>query len=86
MGKVFWPSFAPWWMEAQKELLQFPTVPETTWSMRCAISAWAWPMQQPLKRQKPAPKVVKPGTLGWVKAQSVARQIGNDRMVTAHNA
>ena len=24
MGKVFWPSFAPWWAVAQKELLQFP--------------------------------------------------------------
>lgn len=70
MGKVFWPSFAPWWPAALKELLQFPhgardDLPDAVSYIGLGLS-----VQQPLKRKRPAPEGPRIGTLGWVKAQA----------------
>ncbi len=70
MGKVFWPNFAPWWMEAQKELLQFPYGARDDLVDTISYIGLGLAQQQPLKRKTPAPKGVQIGTLGWVKAQA----------------
>ena len=70
MGKVFWPNFAPWWMEGQKELLQFPYGARDDLVDTVALIGLGLSLQQPLRRKKPAPEGIKRGTLGWVKAQA----------------
>lgn len=70
MGKVFWPNFAPWWMEAQKELLQFPYGARDDLVDAISYIGLGLALQQPLKRQKKPPQEVKRGTLGWVKEQA----------------
>lgn len=71
MGMVYFPSFAPWWMEARQELLQFPFgarddfVDALAW-IGSGLGAQASPGAIRAKKQGP-----KPGTLGWVKQSSV---------------
>lgn len=70
MGMVYFPSFAPWWMEARQELLQFPYGVRDDF-----VDALAWvgvgmvvyaPRQQ-AKPKKPEPASM---TLAWVKQES----------------
>ena len=70
MGKVFWPNFAPWWAVGQKELLQFPYGARDDLVDTISYIGLGLSQQQPLRRQTKAPKVVRAGTLGWVKEQS----------------
>jgi predicted phage terminase large subunit-like protein len=77
MGKVFWPAHATWWMEAQKELLQFPYGARDDLVDTISYIGLGLSLQQPLRHKTTAPKVVRTGTLGWVKAQ--ARQEAKER-------
>jgi predicted phage terminase large subunit-like protein len=77
MAKVFWPSHAMWWMEAQKELLQFPYGARDDMVDAISYIGLGLSQQTPLKRKAAPPKVAAVGTLGWVKAQ--ARQQEKDR-------
>jgi predicted phage terminase large subunit-like protein len=74
MGKVFWPSFAPWWVEAQKELLQFPHGARDDLVDAVSYIGLGLSSQQPLRRKTPEKKGIQIGTLGWVKAQSDAEK------------
>jgi predicted phage terminase large subunit-like protein len=70
MGKVFWPSYAYWWVEAQRELLQFPYGARDDLVDTISYIGLGLSMQQPLKRQKkPDNDVPRQGTLAWVKEQ-----------------
>jgi len=78
MKKVFWPSFAPWWMEARKELLQFPYGARDDLVDALSYIGMGLALQQPLRRRKKsAPTDHAPGTLGWVKASS--RQLEREK-------
>ena len=74
MGMVYFPSFAPWWMEARQELLQFPFgarddfVDALAW-IGSGLGAQASPGA--VKARKPG---IKTGTLGWVKQSSIAEK------------
>jgi predicted phage terminase large subunit-like protein len=70
MGKVFWPAFAPWWMEAKKELLQFPHGSRDDIVDCVSYIGMGLSMQQPIKRRKKEEKGVVVGTLGWVRHSS----------------
>jgi hypothetical protein len=67
MGMVYFPKFAPWWMEARQELLQFPFgvrddfVDALAW-VGIGLSAYA--PRKPKQQAKPPPQTL---TLGWVK-------------------
>jgi predicted phage terminase large subunit-like protein len=70
MGMVYFPNFAPWWMEARQELLQFPYgvrddfVDALAW-VGVGLVVYAPPK---IKRTpKPEPRS---GTLAWVKQES----------------
>ncbi len=71
MGMVYFPAFAPWWMEARQELLQFPFgarddfVDALAW-IGSGLGAQASPGA--IRARKPP---IKTGTLGWVRQQSV---------------
>jgi predicted phage terminase large subunit-like protein len=70
MGMVYFPSFAPWWMEARQELLQFPFgarddfVDALAW-IGSGLGAQASPGA--VRKAKPG---IRTGTLGWVKQSS----------------
>jgi predicted phage terminase large subunit-like protein len=70
MGKVFFPSFAPWWGEARHEMLQFPLGTHDDF-----VDALAWGgvgMQvhaKPRAVAKPKPRI-ETGTLAWVREAS----------------
>jgi predicted phage terminase large subunit-like protein len=74
MGKVFWPSFAPWWAVGQKELLQFPYGARDDLVDAISYIGLGLSQQQPLRRRTTAPKVVVTGTLGWVKEQALQQE------------
>jgi predicted phage terminase large subunit-like protein len=74
MGLVYFPSFAPWWMEARQELLQFPfgarddLVDALAW-IGTGLGAQSAP--KIARPKKPAPLV---GTLAWVKQDGADRK------------
>jgi phage terminase large subunit-like protein len=71
MGMVYFPAFAPWWMEARAELLQFPHgtrddfVDTLSW-IGVGLVTHVAPKQ--IRKAKPEPKS---GTLAWVKSESL---------------
>ena len=74
MGKVYFPRFAPWWPDAQDELLKFPSSTHDDF-----VDALAH-IGMGLDKQVRAPgaqikidKVPKSGTLAWVKWADKAR-------------
>lgn len=72
MGKVLFPSFAPWWTEAKDELMKFPTgthddFVDALGHLGRGLSTMSRASEQRPNTDKKAPKV---GTLAWVKEQS----------------
>ena len=73
MGKVFFPSFAPWWGEAKDELMKFPTathddfVDALSHLGRGLTMMVAADRRAQRKKTTTGPAV---GTLAWVKEQS----------------
>ena len=68
MGRVRFPSFAPWWADAQDELLMFPNGPHDDFVDALAHIGMA--LDTLIEAQ--GPSVWKefrpqPGTLGWIK-------------------
>lgn len=71
MGMVYFPSFAPWWMEARHEMLQFPFGVRDDFVDALAWAGVGLVLHSPPKvPPKPKPKV-ETGTLAWVKADSI---------------
>lgn len=74
MGVVYFPSFAPWWMEARHELLQFPFGVRDDF-----VDALAWVgiglgIHAPQKAARPKVKLPETGTLAWVKGESLRQK------------
>jgi predicted phage terminase large subunit-like protein len=69
MGKVYMPSFAPWWGEARNEMLKFPFGTHDDFVDFLSWVGIGLVLQVPRapKKETKAPKV---GTLGWIKAES----------------
>ncbi|MCX7899416.1 MAG: phage terminase large subunit, partial [Methylocystis sp.] len=70
MGKVYFPSFAPWWMGARDEMLKFPYGAHDDF-----VDALAWiglglSIQHVAQRRKPKPEEPKGLTLGMIKKQT----------------
>ena len=72
MGKVFWPRHGTWWIQAQKELLQFPHGARDDLVDAISYIGLGLAYQVPKTPKKPASNTPRPGTLGWVKAQAKA--------------
>jgi hypothetical protein len=71
MGMVRWPVDAPWWGEAEKELLAFPNGKHDDLVAACGILGMG--LDRLLKAEGPwvpSTGLPKPGTLAWVKAES----------------
>jgi predicted phage terminase large subunit-like protein len=70
MGMVFFPTHAPWWMQARQEMLQFPFgvhddfVDALSW-IGYGLNLHVPPA--PKRKEKPEPKS---GTLAWVRESS----------------
>ena len=67
MGMVYFPSSAPWWMEARQELLQFPFGARDDF-----VDALAWVgtglnIHAPPKAPRKKTPVAEVGTYGWLK-------------------
>ena len=71
MGMVYFPAYAPWWIEARTEMLQFPFgirddfVDALSWA-GIGLNLYAGP--RPPKVEQAPTKV---GSLAWVKQQSI---------------
>ena len=71
MGKVYFPSFAPWWPDARDELLKFPYGTHDDFVDFLAWIGMGLLSQTPKAPPRPRPGAfARPGTLGWVKEQS----------------
>jgi predicted phage terminase large subunit-like protein len=81
MGKVFWPRHATWWMNAQRELLQFPHGARDDLVDAISYIGLGLTYQVPKERKKSPTKITRPGTLGWVKAQAKAEEDRQRRSV-----
>jgi predicted phage terminase large subunit-like protein len=74
MGMVYFPSFAPWWLEAKQELLQFPFgvrddfVDALAW---VGVGLVVFAPAKPKKVTKPEPATL---SLAWVKQDSLRRR------------
>ena len=72
LGRVRFPSFAPWWSQAEQEMLKFPAARHDDF-----VDALAW-IGIGLNLQHNASPIIKPkneiqtGTLAWVKQQTYA--------------
>lgn len=82
MGMVYFPSYAPWWMEARQEILQFPFGPHDDF-----VDALAWVgvglvIHAPPKLKRKETPLPASGTLAWVKA-SQERERKERRKATA---
>jgi predicted phage terminase large subunit-like protein len=72
LGRVRFPSFAPWWSQAEQEMLKFPAARHDDF-----VDALAW-IGIGLNLQHNASPIIKPkneiqtGTLAWVKHQARA--------------
>ena len=67
MGMVYFPAFAPWWMEARQELLQFPFGARDDF-----VDALAWigtglNIHAPPKAPRKKTPQAEIGTYGWLK-------------------
>jgi len=72
-GKVFFPSFAPWWSAAKEELMKFPTgthddFVDTLGHLGRGLAQMT--RASAPKREVNKPKGPQPGTLAWVKHQA----------------
>jgi predicted phage terminase large subunit-like protein len=74
MGKVFWPQHAHWWTAAQRELLQFPHGSRDDLVDALSYIGLGLASQVPAARKQKPPNNIRPGTLGWVKAQSLEEE------------
>jgi predicted phage terminase large subunit-like protein len=74
MGKVFFPQHAHWWPAAQRELLQFPHGSRDDFVDALSYIGLGLAVQVPAKRKPKPPTAIRPGTLGWVKAQSLEEE------------
>jgi hypothetical protein len=71
MGKVYFPSFAPWWPDARDELLKFPYGTHDDFVDFLAWIGMGLTMQTPKAPRRARPEThARPGSLGWVKEQS----------------
>lgn len=80
MGKVHFPRFAPWWEEAKKQMLGFPSVKHDDF-----VDALAWmglgvahmisPGSAPKKQQQTAP----PGSMEWILRKTHLQQLSAKR-------
>ena len=71
MGMVKWPKFAPWWPDAQRELLAFPNGDHDDLVAALALLGMGLDTMTPAeKAMLPQTGMPKPGTLAWVKNQN----------------
>jgi predicted phage terminase large subunit-like protein len=75
LGRVRFPAFAPWWGQAEQELLKFPAARHDDF-----VDALAWVgLGLNLQHNAPAPLSIAPklksGTLAWIKKQSRDEEI-----------
>jgi len=83
LGRVRFPTFAPWWPEAQAEMLRFPNaVHDDFVSFMSLIGTGLLREIKPSKTREPE-KVVRVGSLAWVKARSEAEKRRAKRLTAA---
>ena len=70
MGKVRFPSFAPWFSDARDQMLKFPQGAHDDFVDAMSLIGLGLSKQRPGKLAIKRPDGVKEGTLGWVKQQS----------------
>lgn len=74
MGKVLFPRFAPWYAKAKSELLAFDGGTYDDFVDALAHIGGGLSKQFRARKPKPAPELVKPGTLAWVKQASLVEK------------
>lgn len=74
MGKVYFPSYAPWWAEARDQLLKFPYAGRDDFVDALAYIGLGLAKQIRAKPLAPKNTGPKDGTFGWLKAQTRAAE------------
>jgi hypothetical protein len=80
MGKVFFPRFAHWWTSAENELLKFPSARHDDFVDALAHIGSGLALQISAEGDKPKDKVIKTGTLAWVKHSSKMQEYRENRL------
>ncbi len=73
MGKVYIPSYAPWFAEARDQLMKFPYGAHDDFVDALAYIGLGLAIQVKPRTARPAGPTTSVGTLGWVKEQSRAQ-------------
>jgi predicted phage terminase large subunit-like protein len=74
MGMIYFPSYAPWWMAARQELLQFPFGVHDDFVDTLAWAGLGLAVHAPPRTKKPTKPLPATGTLAWVRAETEARK------------
>jgi hypothetical protein len=71
MGKVFFPRFSPWWVDAEQEILKFPSARHDDFVDALGLAGLLLATLHGASRtfEKPS-DIPKTGTLAWVKMSS----------------
>ena len=80
MGKVYFPKFAPWWADAENELLKFPSARHDDFVDALAHIGMGLSRQIGAAAPDKPDNYPKTGTLAWVKAASKWEQAMRNRL------
>ena len=71
LKRIRFPTFAPWWQDAQNELLKFPNGTHDDFVDMCAYIGLGLAREMPASRQQPeSEKVIRVGSYAWIRGQT----------------
>jgi predicted phage terminase large subunit-like protein len=74
MGKVYMPSFAPWWGDARDEMMKFPFGTHDDFVDFLAWIGMGLALQNPRAPRASTSRAPKVGTFGWLKSEAKQRK------------
>jgi predicted phage terminase large subunit-like protein len=76
---VHFPGWAPWWSRARAELLKFPKATHDDFVSFLSLIGRGLDNEIPAEEEKPLEKVVRVGSIEWVKAAAKRRATNDNR-------
>jgi predicted phage terminase large subunit-like protein len=80
---VHFPGWAPWWSRARAQMLKFPKATHDDFVSFLSLIGRGLDAEHPAEVEKPLEKVVRVGSIEWVKAESARRKRNETRRMGA---